>query len=207
MISSRKEYFTQAPFCSHVLSPPAAICQSTAVKNPGAALWKINCCSHSAGSFAFFSAPREQWKFKENAPIAWIPSHLNCAWGSPGSDEGTYTPAVSNTAATSRIATANTHFFIAPSKITFTRSFLPHGSWAFFSALGTEGQPCNMSKRKPGSVLSPESYKGVRTEPLCLLVFGRGNIQFCSFLQALSQAVWSGKQREPEQILFPMAFQ
>lgn len=64
-----------------------------------------------------------------------------------------------------------------------------------------------MSKRKSGSVLSPESYKGVRTEPLCLLVFGRGNIQLCSFLRALSQALWSGKQWQPEQILFPMAFQ
>lgn len=119
-----------------------------------------------------FSAPREQGKFKESELIAWIPSHLNCAWGSPRSDEGTYTPAVSNTVATSRIATANTDFFTAPSKITFTSSFLPHVSWAFFLALGIEGQPCNMSKRKSGSVLSPETYKGVRTEPLCFSCFG-----------------------------------
>lgn len=38
-------------------------------------------------------------------------------------------------------------------------------------ALGNEGQPCNLSKRKAGSALSPETYKGVTTEPLCLPCF------------------------------------
>lgn len=108
---------------------------------------------------------------KKSQPIVWIPSHLNCTWGSSGSDEGTHTPAVSNTVATSRVASTNTDFFPAPSKITFTSSFLPHVSWAFFLALGNEGQPCNLSKRKPGSVLSPETHKGVTTELLCLPCF------------------------------------
>lgn len=35
-------------------------------------------------------------------------------------------------------------------------------------ALGDEEQPCNLSKRKPGTVLSPETYTRVTTEPLCL---------------------------------------
>lgn len=131
----------------------------------------MNCCSYSNGSFDFFSAPREQEKFKENEPIPWISSHLNCTWGSLGSDEGSYTPAVSKTVATSRAVTANNVFFTAPSKITFTSSFLPHVSWAFFLALGNEGQPCNLSKRKPGSALCPETYEGVTTEPLCLSCF------------------------------------
>lgn len=159
------------PLFAPILSPPAAIHHSTAVQSPCAALRKMNCCSHSTGSFAFFSAPRELGEFKESEPIVWIPSHWNCAWERPGSDEETYTPAVSNTVATSRVATANPDFFTAPSKITFTSTFLPHVSWAFSLALGNEGQPCNLSKRKPGSVLSPESYKGVTTELLCLSCF------------------------------------
>lgn len=128
----------------------------------------MNCCSHSTGSFAFLVPPESS---KNSQPIAWIPSHLNCKWGSPGSDEGTPIPAVSNTVATSRVANSNTDFFTAPSKITFTSSFLPHVSWAFFLALGNEGQPCNLSKRKPGSVLSLQTHKGATTEPLCLSCF------------------------------------
>lgn len=62
-------------------------------------------------------------------------------------------------------------FFYCPFKNNFYKFFLPHVSWAFFLAFGTEGQPCNVSKKKPGSVLSPETYKGVRTEPLCLSCF------------------------------------
>lgn len=122
-----------------ILSPPAAIRHSTAVQSPCAALRKMNCCSHSTGSFAFLSAPRELGEFKESEPIVWIPSHLNCAWESPGSDEETYT--VSNTVATSRVATANPEFFTAPSKITlkyfFTTCKLSFflGSWEWRAAL------------------------------------------------------------------------
>lgn len=38
-------------------------------------------------------------------------------------------------------------------------------------ALGNKGQPCNLTKKKPGSMPSPETYKGVTTEPLCLSGF------------------------------------
>lgn len=132
----------------------------------------MHCCSHPAGwaNLPFFSALGEQGKFKKSEPVAWIPLHLNCAWGSPGTAEETcscfkYSSNIKN----SQCKHWFFFFFTAPSKITyFTSSLLPHVSWAIFLALGNEGQPCNLSKRKPGTVVSPKTYKEVTTEPLHL---------------------------------------